>query len=44
MVRIKNFLKKAISILFFPITKLVNYIKYKKKIRELQKRDPFIYK
>jgi len=38
------YLKKAISFLFSPITKLVNHIKYKKKIRELQKRDPFIYK
>lgn len=38
------YLKKAISFLLSPITKLVNHIKYKKKIRELQKRDPFIYK
>jgi len=41
MVRV---IKKIFSFVTAPIRKLVNYIKYKKKIRELQKRDPFIYK
>jgi amino acid permease len=38
------YIKKVISFVISPITKLVSYIKYRKKIRELQKRDPFIYK
>ena len=38
------YLKKAIQFLFTPFAKLVAHYKYKKKIKELQKRDPFIYK
>ena len=44
MVRVKELLKKVYYFVTSPARKLVNYIKYKKKIRELQKRDPFIYK
>ena len=44
MVRVKELLKKVYYFVTSPVRKLVNYIKYKKKIRELLKRDPFIYK
>jgi|TARA_X000000368_G_scaffold4673_2_gene3586 hypothetical protein len=38
------YIKKVFSFIFWPIIKLIDHIKYKKKIKELQKRDPFIYK
>ena len=38
------YVKKIFSFIFYPIIKLIDHIKYKKKIKELQKRDPFIYK
>mgnify|MGYP000108758669 FL=1 len=38
------YIKKIFSFIFWPIIKIIDRIKYKKKIKELQKRDPFIYK
>lgn len=44
MVRIMNAIKKIVQILLLPFRKVVQKWQYKKRIKELQKRDPFIYK
>ena len=36
--------KKLIKILMFPIDKIREEIRFRKKLKELKKRDPFIYK
>ena len=38
------FIKRVIQILLSPFRTIVQKYKYKKRIKELQKRDPFIYK
>ena len=38
------FIKRVIQILLSPFRTIVQKYKYRKKIKELQKRDPFIYK
>ena len=37
-------MKKLIDIFLLPYTKFIEYRKYKKHLKELQKRDPHIYK
>jgi hypothetical protein len=37
-------LKKIWSVLIWPYTKVADEIAWRKKIKELRKRDPFIYK
>jgi len=38
------FIRKVIQILLSPFRKIIQKWKYRKRIKELQKRDPFIYK
>lgn len=33
-----------LKILLYPFYKIKEYIEYKKRLREIRKRDPFIYK
>lgn len=35
---------KLLDILLWPFRALRDHIRYKKRIKELRKRDPFIYK
>ena len=44
MDRIKEKLRKFWYWLNTPIRKIKNEIKYRKRIKEMKKRDPFIYK
>ena len=37
-------MKKLLDILLYPYRRLKEHIRYKKRIKELRKRDPFIYK
>jgi hypothetical protein len=37
-------IKKILNFLFYPIQKYIDNRKLKKRIAELRKRDPFIYK
>jgi hypothetical protein len=37
-------MKKLIEILLWPYSKLREQIRFRKKMKELKKRDPFIYK
>jgi len=37
-------MKKICNILSWPYRKVQEEIKYRKKIKELRKKDPFIYK
>ncbi len=37
-------LKKIIDFILYPYTKFMEHRKFKKRIEELRKRDPFIYK
>ncbi len=37
-------MKKIIDIILWPIRRYQEHVRYKKKIEELRKRDPFIYK
>ena len=37
-------LKKIWQILIWPYTKVVEEIAWRKKLKELRKKDPFIYK
>ena len=36
--------KKIIGILLYPINKYLEHRNFKRKLEELRKRDPFIYK
>jgi hypothetical protein len=36
--------RKIINIILWPITWTVDEIRFRKKIKELRKKDPFIYK
>jgi len=36
-------IKKIINFIFWPIRKIKQEIAFRKKIKELRKRDPFIY-
>lgn len=38
------YLKKLWYILIWPYTKIKNEIRFRKRLKELQKKDPFIYK
>ena len=38
------YLKKIWTIITWPYTKIKQEIAFRKKLKELQKRDPFIYK
>jgi hypothetical protein len=38
------YLKKIWQILIWPYTKIQEERRYKKRLKELRKRDPFIYK
>ena len=48
MVRIKKILKKILKkiwdIIAWPYRKVKEEIKFRKRMKELRKRDPFIYK
>jgi len=44
MVRLKRWLKKLWSILTWPYRKIKQEIEFRKKLKEIQKKDPFIYK
>lgn len=35
---------KIIAILIWPYTKIKEELRYRKRIKELRKKDPFIYK
>jgi hypothetical protein len=37
-------MKQIIDILLYPFRKIIDHYRYKKRIKELRKRDPFIYK
>jgi hypothetical protein len=37
-------LQKIIDFLFFPFRKFQEHMKLKRRLKELRKRDPFIYK
>lgn len=37
-------MRKLWEIMIWPITELISWYKWKKKLKELRKRDPFIYK
>ncbi len=37
-------LKKIIDIILYPFVKFQEHRKFKKRLKELRKRDPFIYK
>ena len=39
-----KFLKKLVDIITWPYRKIRVEYKYRKKLKELRKRDPFIYK
>lgn len=36
--------RKIIAILIWPYTKIKEELRYRKRIKELRKKDPFIYK
>ena len=38
------YLKKLWHILIWPYTKIRDEIRFRKRLKELQKKDPFIYK
>ena len=38
------YLKKLWRILIWPYTYVVTELRYRKRLKELKKRDPFIYK
>jgi len=38
------YLKKLWTIISWPYTKIKEEIKFRQKLKELQKKDPFIYK
>tara|TARA_R110000851_G_scaffold118929_1_gene246500 strand:+ start:2470 stop:2604 length:135 start_codon:yes stop_codon:yes gene_type:complete len=44
MVYIKNALKKIWTLLIWPYTYIKQEIKFRKRMKELKQRDPFIYK
>ena len=44
MVRLKNILKKIWDIITYPYIRVRDEIRFKKRLKELKKRDPFIYK
>ena len=44
MVRLKNILKKIWDIVTYPYIRVRDEIRFKKRLKELKKRDPFIYK
>lgn len=35
---------RIIDLLLSPFRKIIDYYKFRKRIKELRKRDPFIYK
>jgi hypothetical protein len=37
-------MQKIIDIILWPYTKIKEHIEFKKRMKELRKRDPFIYK
>jgi hypothetical protein len=37
-------MKKIIDILLYPYRAIRDHIRYKRRIKELRKRDPFIYR
>jgi hypothetical protein len=37
-------MKKLLDVLLTPFRAIRDHIRYKKRIKELRKRDPFIYK
>lgn len=44
MVRLKKLFKRIWDTITWPYYKIKEEIKYRKRIKELKKRDPFIYK
>jgi len=44
MVLIKNIARKIWNIIAWPYNKIKEEIKFRKRMKELRKRDPFIYK
>ena len=44
MVRLKKVLKKIWDIVTWPYYKIKEEIAFRKRMKELRKRDPFIYK
>lgn len=41
---ITNFLRKILDLLKMPYIKVKRELAYRKRLKELKKRDPFIYK
>ena len=44
MKTLKNILRTVWDIVTYPYIKIRDEIRFKKKLKELRKRDPFIYK
>jgi hypothetical protein len=36
-------LKRTVSILIWPVLQIVDYVRIKRRVRALRRRDPFIY-
>ena len=44
MVWLKNILRKVVDIITYPYVHIRDEIRFKKRLKELRKKDPFIYK
>jgi len=42
--KLKQFFHKVLSVIKTPYVKIKREIEYRKRLKELKKRDPFIYK
>ena len=40
----ESMMKKIVDVLFWPLRKIKEELAYRKKLKELRKKDPFIYK
>jgi len=38
------YIKKLIRLIIWPYTRIRDELRYRKRLKELKKRDPFIYK
>jgi hypothetical protein len=36
-------LKRFLAMMLFPITELVDYVRFKLRVRAMKRKDPFIY-
>jgi hypothetical protein len=42
--KVKEFFRKLLDIIKMPYVKIKRELEYRKRLKELKKRDPFIYK